>query len=58
MASASVWAGEPYVPQFTLDKRAVTRSFDRYGDLPLGAVIRTSERYGGDSIFQGPHGWD
>jgi hypothetical protein len=24
----------------------------------LGAVIRTNERYGGDSIFQGPHGWD
>jgi hypothetical protein len=46
------------VPRFTLDKRAVARSADRYGDLPLGAVIRTDERYGSDNVFQGPRGWD
>jgi hypothetical protein len=46
------------VPNFTLDKRAGARSYDRYGDLPLGAVIRTDERYGKDPIFQGPRGWD
>jgi hypothetical protein len=29
---------------------------DRYGDLPLGAVIRTDERYN-HGLFKGPRGW-
>jgi hypothetical protein len=45
-------------PPFTREKRALSRTVDRYGDLPLGAVIRTDERYGLDSLFQGPRGWD
>jgi hypothetical protein len=43
---------------FTLEKRATAKSVDRYGDVPLGAVIRTDERYNKDSLFQGPRGWD
>ncbi len=32
---------------------------NRYGDLPLGAVIRTDERYNNsNSLFLGPRGWD
>ena len=27
-------------------------------NLPLGAVIRTDERYGRDGLFRGPRGWD
>jgi hypothetical protein len=30
---------------FTREKSAVARHADRYGDLSLGAVIRTDERY-------------
>lgn len=43
---------------FTLEKRATAKRTDRYGDLPLGAVIRTDERYNKSSLFQGPRGWD
>lgn len=43
---------------YTLDKRRPGRTADRYGNLPLGAVIRTDERYGSDGLFQGPRGWD
>ncbi|HWU36640.1 MAG TPA: hypothetical protein VN203_03275, partial [Candidatus Acidoferrum sp.] len=42
---------------FTREKRAPARTAERYGDLPLGAVIRTDERYGRDGLFQGPRGW-
>ena len=56
-AAASV-ADEGYTAPFTLEKRATTRQADRYGDLPLGAVIRTDERYGRDGLFLGPRGWD
>lgn len=42
---------------FTLENRAPARTADRYGNLPLGAVIRTDERYGQDGLFQGPRGW-
>ena len=44
--------------QFTLQKREPAQSVDRYGDVPLGAVIRTDERYNTNSLFQGPRGWD
>lgn len=30
---------------FTLEKRSVSRTAGRYGDPPLGAVIRTDERF-------------
>jgi hypothetical protein len=54
MATATAVAQTP----FTLQKRAPALSIDRYGDLTLGAVIRTDERYGHDPLFQGPRGWD
>lgn len=44
--------------RFTLEKRVPAQTADRYGELPLGAVIRTDERYGHDGLFQGPRGWD
>jgi hypothetical protein len=43
---------------FTLANRADAKSVDRYGDVPLGAVIRTDERYNRGGLFQGPRGWD
>jgi hypothetical protein len=49
---------EGWVDPFTLSLRAPARSTDRFGDLPLGAVVRTDERYGADHLFQGPRGWD
>src|SRR6266496_3302332 len=43
---------------FTMEKRAPAKSVDRYGDLPLGAVIRTDERYNKPgSLFQ-LRSWD
>src|SRR5260370_40156059 len=39
------------------ETKAVAPHADRYGDLPLEAVIRTDERYGHDGLFQGPRGW-
>lgn len=43
---------------FTIEKRVPARSVDRYGNLPLGALIRTDERYRQDPLIQGPRGWD
>jgi hypothetical protein len=43
---------------FTLENRSAAQRADRYGNLPLGAVIRTDERYGSDPLFQGPRGWE
>jgi len=43
---------------FTLANRAAAKSVDRYGDVPLGAMIRTDERYNRRGLFQGPRGWD
>jgi hypothetical protein len=42
---------------FTRERRATSRRGERYGDLSLGAVIRTDERYNKDGLFQGPRGW-
>jgi hypothetical protein len=50
----SVFAQTP----FTREKRAAAQNAARYGDLPLGAVIRTDERYNKPGLFQGPRGWD
>jgi hypothetical protein len=60
LAVLFVAVAAPVVAQspFTLEKRATARHADRYGDLSLGAVIRTDERYGHDGLFQGPRGWD
>ena len=49
-------------PSFAQDsfiraKRAASQSVDRYGDVPLGAVIRTDDRYNTGGLIQGPHGW-
>ncbi len=43
---------------FTLANRAAAQRVDRHGDVPLGGVIRTDERYGADGLFLGPRGWD
>ena len=43
---------------FTLANRAKAGGYtERLGDVPLGGVIRTDERYNKDSLFQGPRGW-
>jgi hypothetical protein len=42
---------------FTLEKRSAAKHVERYGDVPLGAVIRTDERYNKNGLFQGPRGW-
>jgi hypothetical protein len=57
-APLAVGAQSNYVDPFTLANRAPAKSYERLGDLPLGAVIRTDERYGADHLFQGPRGWD
>jgi hypothetical protein len=44
------------VDSFTLDRRATTKEVERYGDVPLGAIVRTDERYN-RSMFSGPRGW-
>jgi hypothetical protein len=36
---------------FTLEKRAPAQAAPRYGDIPLGALIRTDERYGKDPLI-------
>ncbi len=38
-------------------QRDRSQSAPRPGDLPLGALIRTDERYGHDPVIQGPRGW-
>jgi hypothetical protein len=53
-----VFAADHYVDPFTLAHRAAAKSFARYGDVPLGAVIRADERYNVNGLFQGPRGWD
>lgn len=45
------------VTSFTLNKRVPAQYSERYGDIPLGALIRTDERYGNDQLIQGPRGW-
>jgi hypothetical protein len=43
---------------FTRARRATAQKANRYGDVPLGAVIRTDERYNNGGLFKGPRGWD
>jgi hypothetical protein len=56
--ASPAFAEEGWVDPFILALRAPAKATDRFGDLPLGAVIRTDERYGADRLFQGPRGWD
>lgn len=58
MIVAPAAAADRYVDPFTLANRAAAKATDRYGDVPLGAVIRTDERYNRGGLFQGPRGWD
>lgn len=60
LAAAFITTAVPAFAQtaFTRAKRAAALQADRYGNLPLGAVVRTDERYGHDGLFQGPRGWD
>jgi len=46
------------VTAFELANRAPAKTVERYGDLPLGAVIRGDERYNRRGLFNGPRGWD
>jgi hypothetical protein len=57
-APPPVLAQSNYVDPFTLANRGPAKAYERFGDLPLGAVLRTDERYGADPLFQGPRGWD
>jgi hypothetical protein len=41
---------------FTRARRAAALKTERHGDLPLGAVLRTDERYN-HGLFKGPRGW-
>ena len=43
---------------FTLANRSRAGRVERDGDVPLGAIIRTDERYNRDGLFYGPRGWD
>jgi hypothetical protein len=52
-ALSQTHAASPY----TLTNRAPTIHAERYGDVPLGAVIRTDERYNKGGLFAGPRGW-
>ncbi len=42
---------------FTSNNKDLAKTAERYGNLSMEAVIRTDERYGSDSLFQGPRGW-
>jgi hypothetical protein len=55
--TAPVFGQGSYVDPFTLEKRAAGKAVERDGDVPLGAVFRTDERYNDGSLFQGPRGW-
>jgi hypothetical protein len=55
--TAQVLAQGLYADPFTLKNRAPGNTVQREGDVPLGAVIRTDERYNKDVLFNGPRGW-
>src|SRR6266536_1061442 len=44
--------------RYELANRAEAKNAKRYGDVPLGAVIRADERYNRPGLFNGPRGWD
>jgi hypothetical protein len=49
---------DSYVDPYTLANRAKGSAVARTGDLPLGAIFRTDERYNNGSLFSGPRGWN
>jgi len=48
---------DAFVDPFTSANRAKGSVVVRTGDLPLGAIFRTDERYNNGSLFSGPRGW-
>jgi hypothetical protein len=50
-------AEDHYTDPYILAHRKAAEASERFGDLPLGAVIRTDERYGPKELWQ-PRGWD
>jgi hypothetical protein len=50
-------ADDHYTDPYNLAHRKAAKAQERFGDLPLGAVIRTDERYGPNDLWQ-PRGWD
>jgi hypothetical protein len=50
--------GDSSVNPSTVANRARGIAVERTGDLPLGAIFRTDERYNNGSLFSGPRGWD
>jgi len=50
-------AEDHYTDPYILAHRKAAEAYERFGDLPLGAVIRTDERYGPNELWQ-PRGWD
>ena len=52
-----LWPRTTTTDPYILAHRKPAEAFGRFGDLPLGAVIRTDERYGATELFQ-PRGWD
>jgi hypothetical protein len=56
-AWSAAYAEDHYTDPYILAHRSMAKSLERFGDLPLGAVIRTDERYGPQELFQ-PRGWD
>jgi hypothetical protein len=57
LATFSAYAEEHYTDPYIVAHRKAAEAYERFGDLPLGAVIRTDERYGPTGLFQ-PPGWD
>lgn len=56
--SSRITAADEETVPFTRNNRLAAQSADRFGSLPLEAVIRTDERYNKPGLFQGPRGWD
>src|SRR5258707_857981 len=48
---------DSFVDPFTMHNRALGETTVRTGDVSLGAIFRTDERYNNGSIFSGPRGW-
>ena len=56
-ASSAARSEGHYTDPYILAHRRAAEAYERFGDLPLGAVIRTDERYGPNELWQ-PRGWD
>ena len=56
-AATPVFSQGSYVDPFTLKNRVAGEALAREGDVSVGAVIRTDERYNKGGLFSGPRGW-